>query len=92
MKNGYETIKFKVQREEIPDSHLGGPRKYEWPFATMKVGECFYFPLKGGDGVRQVYGARATIMMAAREYRASGLRFATRHIREKRAIGVWRIK
>lgn len=92
MKNSNGAMKFKVQRDELPDANLGGTRKYEWPFGSMKVGDCFYFPLKQADGVRQIYTARAKIMLAAREYRASGLRITTRHMREKQAIGVWRTK
>lgn len=95
MKNGKEKVvamTFKVQKEELPDAMFGGKKRYEWPFGTMKVGECFYFPLKNGDGVRQVYTVRGKIMQAAREWRASGMRFATRHLRDRQAIGVWRVK
>lgn len=90
MKNG--AMHFKIQKDELPDPNTGGSRKYDWPFATMKVGECFYFPLKTEDGVKQVYTVRGKIMMAAREHRATGMRFSTRHIREKQAIGVWRVR
>jgi hypothetical protein len=84
-------MKFAVKKEPLPASHGGGGKKYDWPFEKMKVGECFYFPLANGDGVMQVYAARAKIRKAADQWGVVGKRFATRHIREKKAIGVWRI-
>ena len=92
MKNGNGLMHFKIQKDALPDPRFCGPRKYDWPFASMKVGECFYFPLKQDDGVKQIYMARARIGKAAREYRATGMRFTTRHLDDKKSIGVWRVK
>lgn len=83
-------MKFKVAADPLPSIHSGGNKKYDWPFATMKVGECFYFPIKG-DGVIAVSTARDKVTTSAREYRITGRKFVTRHIEEKKAIGCWRV-
>ena len=84
------SMKFKVKHDPLPPSNGGGVKKYDWPFEKMKVGECFYFPIEGA-GFKAIYAARHTIMRAAKEWRVTGRRFATRLMPGDKEIGVWRI-
>ena len=89
MKNSVQ--KFKVQRGvQMPRARCGGERKYDWPFETMKVGECFMVPLKDSS-FPEIYNKRQTILRATRLWHTTGRRFSTRLMPNDKAIGVWRI-
>ena len=81
---------FKVQTMPIPLPSSTGNSKYDWPFGTMKVGECFMFPING-TGVKATYIARGIIYRNAGMWRATGRRFVTRLMPNDADIGVWRI-
>lgn len=84
-------VKFEVKAGvQLPPPQQNANRKYDWPFGTMKVGECFYFPIEG-TGVIAVTKARGIVMRNAKEWRVTGRRFATRAIKGDKYIGVWRI-
>lgn len=85
-----KTIKFAVKSDPLPQQSMSAGRKYEWPFATMKVGECFYFPIDG-KGVIASSRARSKISRAAILHRVTGKRFVTRAMPDDKHIGVWRI-
>ena len=84
--------KFKVQKGvPMPGWHAGGVKRYDWPFGTMKKGECFFVPLKDGS-FKEIYGKRQTILRAAIMWRAAGRKFSTRLMPNDKAIGVWRVE
>lgn len=60
MKNN-EMIKFKVQNGvPLPFARGGNGRKYDWPFGTMKKGQCFFVPLKDSS-FSEIYSAMTTV-------------------------------
>lgn len=89
MRNGI--VKFKVEKGvPLPQDGRGGGQRYEWPFGTMKVGECFFVPIDGT--FKSTYQARHTIFRHARLWHNTGRKFTTRLMPDDRRIGVWRIK
>jgi len=86
------TMKFKVERGiGIPNPHLSLGKKYEFPFGTMKVGECFTYPLSANAGVIEVQKTRGLLLRHAAYWRVTGRRFATRVLPGRKGVGCWRI-
>ncbi len=77
------TEAFKVYRHPLPDAQPG--RRSKYPFAQMKVGECFYVPI-------QELKSKNALAAAARQWasrNSKDRKFATRVVDD--LVGIWRI-
>jgi hypothetical protein len=77
------TQAYKVYRHPLPDAQPG--RRSKYPFAQMKVGDCFYVPVKD-------LKSKNALAAAARQWASRNSRdrkFATRVVDE--LVGIWRI-
>lgn len=90
MKKEIGPMNFRVKSGvAIPNPHLSLGKKYDFPFATMKVTECFDFPVEN-DGVIAMMKARGAVLRYAAPYKLLGKRFTTRVVGPK-MLRVWRI-
>lgn len=74
---------YKIYRDPVPGWQAG--RRSKYPFAEMKVGDCFYIPLK------QVNSQNA-VASAARQWtkrNSKDWKFVSRVVGDR--IGLWRV-
>ena len=85
---------YKIEKNiKMPNPIRNGVEQYKYPFFDMKVGDSFAVPVDPATQLGYIrVRNRITTAIAHQKKRQEGVAFATRTMRDKNVIRVWRTK